>query len=90
LKTTIKFIHLSDIHIGFETHGKLNPITGRNTRLEDVLDCLDSVFETAIRESVDLVLIAGDVSIEKPHPTEETEFAKRISKLVSQGEHRLL
>lgn len=86
VKTTIKFIHLSDIHIGFETHGKLNPITGRNTRLEDVLHCLDSVFETAIRESVDLVLIAGDVfHRENPHPTEETEFAKRISKLVSQG-----
>lgn len=84
MKTVIKFIHLSDIHIGVETHGKTNPETGRNTRLEDVLGSLDSVFDTAIRESVDLVLIAGDVfHRENPHPTEETEFAKRIANLVS-------
>jgi DNA repair protein SbcD/Mre11 len=84
LKAVIKFIHLSDIHIGVETHGKTNPETGRNTRLEDVLGSLDSVFDTAIRESVDLVLIAGDVfHRENPHPTEETEFAKRIANLVA-------
>lgn len=84
MKTVIKFIHLADIHIGVETHGKTNPETGRNTRLEDVLGSLDSVFDTAIRESVDLVLIAGDVfHRENPHPTEETEFAKRIANLVS-------
>jgi exonuclease SbcD len=86
VNNTIKFIHLSDIHIGIETHGKLNPISGRNTRLEDVLHSLESVVETAVRESVDLVLIAGDVfHRENPHPTEETEFAKLISKLVSGG-----
>ncbi len=86
MNSRIKFIHLSDIHIGIETHGRLNPVTGRNTRLEDVLHSLEFVFETAIRESVDLVLIAGDVfHRENPHPTEETEFAKLVSKLVSLG-----
>jgi DNA repair protein SbcD/Mre11 len=91
LKTAIKFIHLSDVHIGVETHGKINPITGRNTRLEDVLGSLDSVFDTAIRESVDLVLIAGDVfHRENPHPTEETEFAKRIANLVAEGKVKIV
>ncbi|HEY7534366.1 MAG TPA: exonuclease subunit SbcD, partial [Thermodesulfobacteriota bacterium] len=91
MDSRIKFIHLSDIHIGIETHGKLNPTTGRNTRLEDVLHSLESVFETAIRESVDLVLIAGDVfHRENPHPTEETEFAKLISKLVSVGRAKVV
>lgn len=79
----IKFIHLSDIHIGFETYGKINTVTGRNTRLEDVLNSLDFIFDTAIKESVELVLISGDVfHRENPHPTEETEFAKRIARLV--------
>jgi DNA repair protein SbcD/Mre11 len=91
LKTTIKFIHLSDIHIGLEIHGKTNPITGRNTRLEDVFGSLDSVFDTAIRESVDLVVIAGDVfHRENPHPTEETEFAKRIANLVGEGQAKVV
>lgn len=75
----IRFIHLSDIHIGLLTHGKLNPSTGYNTRLEDILKCLDYVFETASRESVDLILIAGDVfHRENPLPAEEIEFARRI------------
>jgi len=77
----IKFIHLSDIHIGLLTHGRLNPSTGHNTRLEDILKCLDHVLETAARESVDLILIAGDVfHRENPLPAEEIEFARRIGK----------
>ena len=91
METTIKFIHLSDIHIGLEIHGKTNPVTGRNTRLEDVFGSLDSVFDTAIRESVDLVVIAGDVfHRENPHPTEEIEFAKRIANLVGEGQAKVV
>ncbi len=91
MKDVIKFIHLSDIHIGVETHGKTNSATGRNTRLEDVLRSLDSVFDTAIRESVDLVLIAGDVfHRENPHPTEETEFARRIANLIEKGQSKVV
>ena len=79
----IKFIHLSDIHIGLQTHGKINPATGKNTRLEDLLRSLDYVFDYALKESVDLVLIAGDIfHRENPNPTEEIEFARRVVKLV--------
>jgi len=86
VRTKIKFIHLSDIHIGIETHGRINPATLKNTRLEDILRSLDFVVDTAIRESADLVLIAGDVfHRENPHPTEETEFARRIAKLVAES-----
>lgn len=82
----IRFIHLSDIHIGIETHGRINPATGKNTRLEDVFRSLDFIVDTAVRESVDLVLIAGDVfHRENPNPTEETEFARRIARLVAEG-----
>ena len=87
----IRFIHLSDIHIGLLTHGKLNPSTGHNTRLEDILKCLDHVLETAARESVDLILIAGDVfHRENPLPAEEIEFARRIGKAAGNGGARVV
>lgn len=83
---SIRFIHLSDIHIGLQTHGRVNPSTGLNTRLEDILKSLDYVFETARRESVDLILIAGDVfHRENPQPSEEIEFARRIGRVVGAG-----
>jgi len=82
----IKFIHLSDIHIGLQTHGNINPATGKNTRLEDILKSLDFAFKYVKDESVDLVLIAGDIfHRENPQPTEEIEFSKRVLKLVQQS-----
>jgi exonuclease SbcD len=87
----IRFIHLSDIHIGLLTHGKLNPSTGHNTRLEDILGCLDHVLETAARESVDLILIAGDVfHKENPLPAEEIEFARRIGRAAGKDGARVV
>ncbi|MCK5392305.1 MAG: exonuclease SbcCD subunit D [Deltaproteobacteria bacterium] len=87
----IKFIHLSDIHIGLQTHGKINPATGKNTRLEDILKSLDFVFNYALKESVDLVLIAGDIfHRENPNPTEEIEFARRVARLVEGSEIKVV
>ncbi|MCZ6639694.1 MAG: exonuclease SbcCD subunit D [Candidatus Dadabacteria bacterium] len=87
----IKFIHLSDIHIGLQTHGKINPATGKNTRLEDIVKSLDFVFDYALKESVDLVLIAGDIfHRENPHPTEEIEFARRIVNLVEKSRTKVV
>ncbi|HKQ31955.1 MAG TPA: metallophosphoesterase, partial [Thermodesulfobacteriota bacterium] len=87
----IRFIHLSDIHVGLLTHGRLNPSTGYNTRLEDILKCLDFVLNTAAAESVDLILIAGDVfHRENPHPAEEIEFARRIGKAAGKDGARVV
>ena len=87
----IKFIHLSDIHIGLQTHGKINPATGKNTRLEDIVKSLDFVFDYALTESVDLVLIAGDIfHRENPHPTEEIEFARRVVNLVEESRTKVV
>lgn len=87
----IRFIHLSDIHIGLLTHGRLNPSTGYNTRLEDILKCLDHVLETAARESADLILIAGDVfHRENPQPSEEIEFARRIGRATGKDGARVV
>jgi len=87
----IKFIHLSDIHIGLQTHGRINAATGKNTRLEDILKSLDFVFECAQQTSVDLVLIAGDIfHRENPQPTEEIEFSKRVLKLVQKTKAKVV
>jgi exonuclease SbcD len=87
----VKFIHLSDIHIGLQTHGKINPATGKNTRLEDIVKSLDFVFDYALKESVDLVLIAGDIfHRENPHPTEEIEFARRVVNLVEESRTKVV
>jgi exonuclease SbcD len=84
--TQIKFIHTSDLHVGFAANGRLNPITKLNTRLEDVMRSLDFLVETAIEEDVRLVLISGDVfHRSNPTPAEQTEFALRMERLTGAG-----
>jgi exonuclease SbcD len=86
MESAISFIHFGDVHLGVETHGRTNPSTGRNTRLDDVLGSLDYIVDRVLGDRVDLVLIGGDIfHRENPHPTEETEFAKRIKRMVEGG-----
>lgn len=72
----MKFMHLSDLHIG----KRLNDIS----LLEDQAYALDRVFELAMSENVDGVLIAGDV-YQKASPQAEAmtvfdAFLTRLSK----------
>lgn len=77
-----KFIHVSDIHTGFTTHGRINPATKLNTRLEDVMRSLDFVVDTAIAREVDAVLVTGDTFHRShPSPAEQNELAKRLERL---------
>jgi exonuclease SbcD len=49
------------------------------------------VFDYALKESVDLVLIAGDIfHRENPHPTEEIEFARRVVNLVEESRTKVV
>ncbi|TAF50965.1 MAG: exonuclease sbcCD subunit D, partial [Oscillatoriales cyanobacterium] len=51
----IKILHLSDIHMGSGfSHGRVNPETGLNTRLEDFAATLSKCMDRAISEPVDL------------------------------------
>jgi exonuclease SbcD len=57
----MKILHLSDIHIGSGfSHGRVNPATGLNTRLEDFVKTLSLCIDRAIADHVDLVLFGGD------------------------------
>jgi DNA repair protein SbcD/Mre11 len=79
----IKILHLSDIHMGSGfTHGKINPQTGLNTRLEDFVNTLSRCIDRAIAEPVDLVLFGGDAFPDAtPTPLVAEKFASEFRRL---------
>ncbi|WP_009631484.1 exonuclease subunit SbcD [Synechocystis sp. PCC 7509] len=80
----LKILHLSDIHMGSGfTHGKLNPETGLNTRLEDFVSTLTKCIDYALAEPVDLVLFGGDAFPDAtPPPYVQEKFATQFRRLV--------
>src|SRR4028119_2171107 len=80
----IKILHLSDIHMGSGfSHGRINPITGLNTRLEDFVNTLAQCIDKAIAESVDLVIFGGDAFPDAtPPPYVQQAFASQFRRLV--------
>jgi exonuclease SbcD len=79
----IKILHLSDIHIGSGfSHGKTNPKTGQNTRLEDFVTTLSTCIDRAIASDVDLVLFGGDAFPDAtPPPFVQEAFASQFRRL---------
>ena len=79
----IKILHLSDIHMGSGfSHGRINPETGVNTRLEDFLNVLSIAIDRAIEEPVDLVLFGGDAFPDAtPPPYVHEAFASQFRRL---------
>jgi DNA repair protein SbcD/Mre11 len=82
----MKILHFADLHLGVETHGKIDPSTGLNTRFIDFLTALDRLVDYAIQSDVDLVLFCGDAyKNREPSQTQQREFAKRVRKLSESG-----
>jgi len=82
----IKLLHFSDLHLGVENYGRLDPATGLSTRLGDFLRSLDSVVDCALGEDVDVVVFCGDAyHTVHPSPTNQREFARRIRRLSEAG-----
>lgn len=79
----IKILHLSDIHLGSGfAHGRINPETGLNTRLEDFVYALSQCIDRAIAEPVDLVLFGGDAFPDAtPPPIVHQLFATQFRRL---------
>jgi len=78
----IKLLHFSDVHLGVENYGRLDPQTGLSTRLGDFLRSFDSLVDYALAEDVHLVVFTGDAyQTVHPNPTNQREFAKRIRRL---------
>jgi len=80
----VKILHLSDIHLGSGfSHGRINPETGLNTRLEDFVNTLGRCIDRAISEPVDLVLFGGDAFPDAtPPPFVQEAFATQFRRLV--------
>ncbi len=82
----MRILHFSDLHIGVENYGRIDPETGLSTRLGDFLDSLDQVVDFALTGNVDLVLLAGDAYKGRdPSQTHQREFAKRLARLSDAG-----
>jgi len=79
----IKILHLSDIHMGSGfSHGRINPTTGLNTRLEDFVATLGRCIDRALTEPVDLVLFGGDAFPDAtPPPYVQQAFASQFRRL---------
>ena len=80
----IKILHLSDIHMGSGfSHGRLNPETGMNTRLEDFVNTLSRCIDRALADPVDLVLFGGDAFPDAtPPPFVQEAFASQFRRLI--------
>jgi DNA repair protein SbcD/Mre11 len=80
----IKILHLADIHMGSGFgHGRINPATGLNTRLEDFVASLSCCIDRALAEPVDLVLFGGDAFPDAtPAPYIQQAFSRQFQRLV--------
>jgi exonuclease SbcD len=82
----LKFLHTADIHLGYETHGRLNPETGLNSRLHDFARSFRFMAERAVEEAVDLFLFCGDAyRTADPTPTQQKLFAECLRPVVDAG-----
>lgn len=82
----MRILHFSDLHIGVENYGRVDPATGLSTRLGDFLASLDQVVQFARANNVDLVLLAGDAYKGRdPSQTHQRELARRLLSLTETG-----
>jgi exonuclease SbcD len=82
----IRLIHTADIHIGMENYGRLDPVTGINSRVMDFLRRLTDVANFAIEQEADVFIFAGDAyRTREPSPTHQREFARRIKRVADAG-----
>lgn len=80
----MRILHFADLHLGVTTYGRPDPETGLNSRFLDFLKVLDEMVDFALHGDVDLVLFCGDAyDSQRPEPTEQREFARRVAKLTS-------
>ncbi|MEH2292411.1 exonuclease SbcCD subunit D [Nostoc sp.] len=80
----IKILHLSDIHMGSGfSHGRINPATGLNTRLEDFVNTLSKCIDRALTDAVDMVIFGGDAFPDAtPPPYVQQAFASQFRRLM--------
>ncbi|MBC8041910.1 MAG: exonuclease SbcCD subunit D [Rhizobacter sp.] len=79
----MKILHTADIHIGYDTHGRLDPATGLSTRWGDFKSAFEFMVARAIKEDIDLFLFCGDAYRDStPTPTEQRIFSQCLRPLL--------
>ncbi len=82
----LRLLHLADTHIGVETYGRVDPTTGRHSRLNDFAASLNRAVEIGLDHHVDAVLFAGDAYRTcYPSPTHQQVFAEAIGRFGQAG-----
>jgi exonuclease SbcD len=82
----MKILHTADIHVGYETHGRLDAASGLNSRLLDFERSFKFMTDYAVRENIDLFLFCGDAYRDAmPSPTEQKIFANALKPVVKAG-----
>jgi exonuclease SbcD len=77
--SAINILHLADVHIGMENYGRFDANSGLNSRVLDFLRRLSEAVDYALDHEVDLCIFAGDAyKNQRPNPTLQREFARRI------------
>ena len=80
----MRLLHFADLHLGVESYGRIDPDTGLSSRFIDFLKTFDEMVDYAIESKVELALFCGDAyKTRDPTPTQQREFARRISRLSS-------
>ena len=78
----LTFLHFADLHLGVENYGRIDAQTGQHSRIEDFSRSLETAFDFAIEEYVDLVVFAGDAyKTCDPSPTHQRAFARQLRRL---------
>lgn len=82
----MKILHTADIHLGYHTYGRVDPQTGRNTRLLDFERCFKFMVQRGLDEGIDLFLFCGDAyRTAEPKPTEQQIFAECLRPIAEAG-----
>jgi exonuclease SbcD len=82
----MRIIHFADLHLGVESYGHTDPVSGLSSRFIDFLSSFDKLVDYALTNEVDLVLFCGDAYKSRdPSQTQQREFAKRIKRLSEGG-----
>ncbi|HUG15193.1 MAG TPA: exonuclease SbcCD subunit D [Thermomicrobiales bacterium] len=82
----MRLVHFSDLHLGVDNYGSIDPRTGLSNRVADFLKSLDHIVDDAISTPCDAVLFSGDAFKNRdPSPTLQREFARRIVRLATAG-----
>lgn len=88
---SVKILHFADAHIDMANYGRHDVQSGLPVRVMDFLKSLDTIVDTAIQESVDLVIFAGDAYKDRtPAPTYQREWGRRVMRLSKAGIPTLL